>query len=449
MASLLLLISLAAAGGAAALWYAAVQQERRALQPARESETGTEQENTPSLENSAPESGERDAEAKDAHFSPVALSAEEAEDLEEVTEFDIEPEIAPEIQSRTEFATEATSLDSETASDLGQEPSEEPAGKPEQVSQAAPEPESEREIEHRTRNAKMLIPGAVRRERKAWAQDKNFEFIKSDSYLEEEWQRGAAAGGAQPRDIVAGSAFGHEMLLMDLGGIPVMAMRTGAASDVIVDFRREGELDTKQPSEDLVQTRHSHGFAVWANEPAVVQRMWDIRVDVALERMPADVDALWFESEWVLAQMDKHARSATWEDMLAPLALLADAARVLPPRPGIGQTLRLDGGDPTRLVPTPAVVELSGVPALAVVDDDFHNPPIQRPEEPLVMPTRAVEDTLGDFGESGASESVGLGDDEVEAIGVDGEASQSFGRMPRTLDKGASIFDDATRGDED
>ena len=61
--------------------------------------------------------------------------------------------------------------------------------------------------------------------------------MKSDPYLVDEWTRGVASTGAAPKDIVAGNVYGHEMLLMDIDGVNVMAMRTGAASDMVVDFR--------------------------------------------------------------------------------------------------------------------------------------------------------------------------------------------------------------------
>ncbi len=54
----------------------------------------------------------------------------------------------------------------------------------------------------------------------------------------------------EPEDIVAGFVHGHEMLLMDLGGINVLAMRTGATSDIVVDFRRVG-IEEESASEDL------------------------------------------------------------------------------------------------------------------------------------------------------------------------------------------------------
>ena len=169
----------------------------------------------------------------------------------------------------------------------------------------------------------------MRRERRNWAEAKGFEFMKADPYLVDEWTRGVASTGAAPKDIVAGNVYGHEMLLMDIDGVNVMAMRTGAASDMVVDFRRFDRDDAKA-SEDLLLAMAIEGFDVYSSDSAVTERMVDERVHVALQQMPEAVTALWMETEWVLAQTTKQARSAEWDAMLPPLALLADAARVLP-----------------------------------------------------------------------------------------------------------------------
>lgn len=304
MATVLLLLSLATAAAAVVLWRAASKQEQPApeLEPAPESQS-------------------------------VAPTPELA------SEPALEPEPAPELTA---------------------EPEPEPAPAPELEPEPTPEPEPapKPEPEH---HARLVLPGAFKRERRSWAEAKNFEFLKSDEYLEDEWARGAASNGASPKDIVAGNVFGHEMLLMDLGGVNVMAMRTGSASEEVIDFRRHGALQ-QESSEDLLEAFSTEEFTALATDTAVAQRMRDIRVNVALERMPKDVTGIWMESEWVLAQTTKNAFSQVWDDMLAPLALLADAARTLPPRPSASNALRMEDGDPTRPAPPTGPVELSGLP---------------------------------------------------------------------------------------
>ena len=113
-----------------------------------------------------------------------------------------------------------------------------------------------RSFAERAERAKYFVPGSARRERKAFGQQRGWEYAKHDSYLADEWSRGAAARGQEPRDIVAGNFRNHETLLFDMGTIPVMAMRTGAASDIVVDFRRAGEkrclLYTSDAADDLL-----------------------------------------------------------------------------------------------------------------------------------------------------------------------------------------------------
>lgn len=283
-----------------------------------------------------------------------------------------------------------------------------------------------------------LLPGRIRKQRREWAAERGYEFVKRDPYLVDEFTRGAAASGHAPRDIVAGQAFGHEMLLMDIGGVGVMAMRTGAASDTVVDFRRAGELED-QLSEDLVEVVEVCGFRVFSTDASVAQRLIDARVRMALESFPEEVSAVWLESEWVLAQTTRCARRAQWDGMQAPLALLADAARVLPPRSRAAQVLRLQEGDPTRAMEQEAATLASGPMLVAPHENLYEHPPVQRPEEPLEMPTRMVGTAKGSV------QHRALGADEVEAIAdgkerpvIDADAP----RVRRSTEGGSSIFGD-------
>ena len=325
------------------------------------------------------------------------------------------------------------------------EPTPEPA--PETPPQQEPEPTDEPEPAPETASEhpapskpharhRPVLPGTMRRERRNWAEAKGFEFMKSDPYLVDEWTRGVASTGAAPKDIVAGNVYGHEMLLMDIDGVNVMAMRTGAASDMVVDFRRFDRDDAKA-SEDLLLAMTIEGFDVYSSDSAVTERMVDERVHVALQQMPEAVTALWMETEWVLAQTTKQARSAEWDAMLPPLALLADAARVLPPRSSATHVVRLEELDPAREIPAQPIVEaVGGTPAAGA--PEFERPVIQRPEEPLQMPSRAYSETRGPV------EHTALGGDEVDAI-ADGRERPTpdshTARLPRQQFRAASIFD--------
>lgn len=347
-----------------------------------------------------------------------------AEEPEPAPEPDIITE--PEPEPVAEPATEPTADAAEEPA--AAEPSEEPAAEPQA---AAPS------FAERAERAKYLVPGSARRERKAFGQQRGWEYLKHDSYLADEWTRGAAARGHEPRDIVAGTVRGHETLLFDMGAIPVMAMRTGAASDIVVDFRRAGE-EIENLSEDLLYVREEEGFEVFASDAGVGQRFIDTRVSTALNHLPAAVTAVWLEGEWVLAQTTRQARSAEWEELLEPLSLLADAARVLPPRSEAAQVLRVDELDPSRDIPEPPQPEPTGPTAVPDRDDSLDAPTIQRPTEPVVMPSRTTSEARGTIDHSS------LGADEVDAI-ADGHERPTHennqARLPRRFDGGSSIFD--------
>ena len=353
-----------------------------------------------------------------------------------------------------ENAAPATPATEAAAPAPAPEPTPEPA--PETPPQQEPEPTDEPEPAPETASEhpapskpharhRPVLPGTMRRERRSWAEAKGFEFMKSDPYLVDEWTRGVASTGAAPKDIVAGNVYGHEMLLMDIDGVNVMAMRTGAASDMVVDFRRFDRDDAKA-SEDLLLAMTIEGFDVYSSDSAVTERMVDERVHVALQQMPETVTALWMETEWVLAQTTKQARSAEWDAMLPPLALLADAARVLPPRSSATHVVRLEELDPAREIPAQPIAEaVGGAPAAGA--PVFERPVIQRPEEPLHMPSRAYSETRGPVEHSA------LGGDEVDAI-ADGRERPTpdshTARLPRQQFRAASIFDgpsdDSTSG---
>ena len=350
----------------------------------------------------------------------------------------VAPERAPAADPATPASVSAPTPEPKPESALEPAPQREPEStdEPEPEPDSEPAPEPDPQPSHETTSDHLapsktharhrpILPVTMRRERRNWAEAKGFEFMKADPYLVDEWTRGVASTGAAPKDIVAGTVYGHEMLLMDIDGVNVMAMRTGAASDMVVDFRRFDRDDAKA-SEDLLLAMTIEGFDVYSSDSAVTERMVDERVHVALQRMPEAVTALWLETEWVLAQTTKQARSAEWDAMLPPLALLADAARVLPPRSSAPPVVRLE-----ELAP------VGGAPAAGA--PEFERPVIQRPEEPLQMPSRAYSETRGPVEHSA------LGGDEVDAI-ADGRERPTpdshTARLPRQQFRAASIFDD-------
>lgn len=407
----------------------------------------------------------RELEAPEAE---VAESAEDSEDhaaaWEEETEEpethaaawdDEKAESEPRTAVREEEAEQEPELEIIDAEVEGEEVTEEPEQQeePEEPETSEDADDAEESVEPalrtavRPRSGGLQLPGATRRERKAWAEENEFDFVRRDEFLVDEWSRGAASTGAPARDIVSGAAYGHELLLMDLDGVNVMAMRTGAASDLVVDIRRDEFDDPSAGDTDLMRVAEVEGFTVYATEVGVGERLLDVRVLTALAQMPPAVTAVWMESDWVLAQTTGASRRQDWEDMLAPLALLADAARVLPPREhdaDAAEGIVVTDFTPSRPVAHPPASDvLVAVPAPPGPDESelVETPPVVRPEEPLEMPTRTRAEHRGTV----PPRAVGV--DEVDAI-ADGrrvERQEDGTRMPRRFTAGPSIFDDGER----
>lgn len=290
------------------------------------------------------------------------------------------------------------------------------------------------------RHAFASLPGALKREKKAWAALHGYEYTKQDAYLAEEWTRGAAASGAVAKDVVSGVANGYEVHLLDLGGVTVMAMRHAAGSDVVVDAQKTSEQKadpTKMVTlaEDLMPVASVAGFEVSATDQGVGRRFLDDRVRSALAALPEQVTVVWWEQDWVLAQLAKGAEQEVWNATLGPLAGLAGAARALPPRKGAQLPVDFHEFDPTRpLVHTPTVApepESDELPDLPTVPADV--------AEHVELPSRATGHVLGEM------ERHEIGEDTVRVIGS-GEAqpAEDFQgtRVLRDTSAGSSIFDD-------
>lgn len=258
--------------------------------------------------------------------------------------------------------------------------------------------------------------GPNRRARKAWASAHGFDFPAPQGDFAGQWHRGAAAGGAAPQDVATGAAFGHDTVVGELGGAGIVAMPTGEESDVVVEFQR-GALKEEENTGDRVQVDPVGDFVCWTTHPAPVRRFVDTRVVTALENMPPQVEAVWFEGEWVLAQCPDPA-AQDFHEVFAPLALLADAARTLPPR--VDRPLELPFG--------------VGWAPEVVVDKQVEPDPVQRPEDPVELPTRRTG------GERGWVEDREVGGDDVAAIV--GEEHRSDLTRVRRMQKPPSIFEE-------
>lgn len=315
------------------------------------------------------------------------------------------------------------------------------------------------------------LPGAHRRERRAWAEERGFSFQRGDEYLSEEWNRGVAAGQTQARDVVSGTVDGYEMHLVDLNGSAVMAIRrpTGATG-VVVDMHRgltledatraiNGSIDqsgaprgdetkvlrnfllslggSRGVNSDLVPVDEVAGFGVMANDAGPAQRFLDARVKEALQELPDSVVAVWTESCWVLAEFIRANHREDWEATIAPLSKIADAACTLPPATNAGQAIAAEELYPGRLM-APAGQKPEGDAAEQAEESAEEMPKVTRPEEPLDLPTRSTIVSRGVV----EPHIVGVDDVEPIAAGEKADLPDDGTRVLRDLSRGSSIFDD-------
>ena len=290
---------------------------------------------------------------------------------------------------------------------------------------------------------KSAFTGLLRsatRARRNWAQEHQFEYQKEDPYLSDEWSHGFASSSLTAKDVVSGVAAGYELWLVDLGQVTVMAMRRKATSDVVIDIRRILQSDTYQ-FENLVSVTTFQGFHVFSNNPGAAQRFIDDRVGTAFATMPAKVTAMWLESNWVLAATPKGSVEEDWDAMIQPLALLADAAYVLPPALGAMPPISYLDSDPTRVLPqAPELPEDEDEPEVTPP-----MPQLRPKEEPVVLPSRVREESRGSVN----SRQVGM--DDVSPIadgGKPADPNDYFGtRVIRDTSQGPSIFTDGKQKD--
>lgn len=315
------------------------------------------------------------------------------------------------------------------------------------------------------------LPGAHRRERRAWAEERGFSFQRGDEYLSEEWNRGVAAGQTQARDVVSGTVDGYEMHLVDLNGSAVMAIRrpTGATG-VVVDMHRgltledatraiNGSIDqsgaprgdetkvlrnfllslggSRGVNSDLVPVDELAGFGVMSNDAGPAHRFLDARVKEALQELPESVVAVWTESCWVLAEFMRANHREDWEATIAPLSKLADAACTLPPATNAGQAIAAEEFNPGRLM-APAGQKPESSAGAEGEEQVEEKPKVTRPEEPLDLPTRSAIVSRGVV----EPHIVGVDDVEPIAAGEKADLPDDGTRVLRDLSRGSSIFDD-------
>lgn len=282
--------------------------------------------------------------------------------------------------------------------------------------------------------------GKKRRERVTWVSTHGFAEVQEEHLLDNEWTRGPAARkNVKPRDILLGEIEGYETYISDLGGSTVIAMRRGAASPIIVDMVRT----QIPPAEDLLEIGELEGFILSCSDPEPTQGFVDSRVTHALSHLPKEVEGVWLEADWVVADMPKGTPPEVWEATFAPLALLADAARLLPPVPSAAQVLPAEDLDVSRPMALPdpdeAFAENQGVDKEEEFPE-FQHPEVLRPEHPVAVPSRTQNATFGPV------DLQPLGGDEVAPIAAGEEQGSEEDyqgtRVVRNLSRSSSIFED-------
>ena len=213
----------------------------------------------------------------------------------------------------------------------------------------------------------MALAGAWR-----WAASHDFRFRRHDDFVADEFAHlGAAASGrGSVKNIVVGHAYGHEMVLCDVGPQVLMAVRTGATAALGLDCVR-GAAPAGLPVAEIA------GWQLGSEDVPAAQRVIDERLHHALAAIPAEISQLWWEPEWVCARLDRHSSTESWEQLRAPLALLADVARALPPAQPA--PLALGDGDPSRQLPQPAHSLVASAPPAAAVPSSRLRTPLGSP----------------------------------------------------------------------
>lgn len=284
------------------------------------------------------------------------------------------------------------------------------------------------------------LPGAARRERRAWAERGGFDFAKANDYLPDEWAHGPATAKLAARDVVSGTTTDdagepHEFYFLDLGSTPVVAVRTSGESAVFFECLLQGE--SAQPA--LIEVGTYGPFRMFATEETPVRAFADSRVADALQAMPEEVTTVWNEPSWVLVALAKGARVTAAEHAVGPLCAIADAARVLPPPDG-GDGFDTAHPDPTRSQPPEHPAVSSAEDEEETPGDDADPHPVARPDEPLEMPSRVQAEVFG------VVDHRAVGGDAVEPIaeGASDTATDDYQgtRVVRRGDRGSSIFDD-------
>ncbi len=238
----------------------------------------------------------------------------------------------------------------------------EPAAAPEpEPVVAAPEPTPEPAPAAPAPSGHTSLAG--RRARRQWAAAHGFEYTREDRYLTPEWpvsllhQISPDRVDPVARDLVSGFVDGHQVHIADVAGTTLVALRRSESSPVDVHFTTVAAMPAGMRHSELCDCPPFTGYST---DNRALDRMLDARVTGTLRDLAPYACDVVFSGAWLVAQLSGRAEAEVWERMLPQLALLGDAARVLPPRV-TSTELDMPAADPTRPRPASgAHVDLGG-----------------------------------------------------------------------------------------
>ena len=244
---------------------------------------------------------------------------------------------------------EPEETDREPASDQ-----EEPSGTDAAAERADTAPEPTPEPEPTPAPAPEPSGFTGRRGRRHWAAAHGFEYTREDRYLTPEWpvsllhQISPDRVDPPARDLVSGFVDGHQVHIADVAGTTLVALRRSESSPVDVHFTTVAAMPAGMRHSELCDCPPFTGYST---DNRALDRMLDARVTGTLRDLAPYACDVVFSGAWLVAQLSGRAEAEVWERMLPQLALLGDAARVLPPRV-TSTELDMPSADPTR--PRPA-----------------------------------------------------------------------------------------------
>lgn len=177
-----------------------------------------------------------------------------------------------------------------------------------------------------------------RRQRKAWAKQRNADYLRIDRNLQSNW-RFTPDGDAKA--VVSGFAYGRQSYVFDAGNHTIVALRRSIASEERLELSRNNVSELQKVAVEA-------GLLVSATTPQLIHRIFDDRANQLLIEVPTYVERMWSESNWALAQLPRSTGAEHWEKALQTLNNFSNIVKRLPPAEGEVANLDESGWDPTR-----------------------------------------------------------------------------------------------------